>query len=102
MPTGMEHERNRWSYMSTAELYKRLQKITKMEKVENFWLCAMEANNQILVEAAQRRRQELQLLEKVKRGDIEIRYSESYRTTMPKSNIESGTTTKKSDRYVDF
>ena len=68
MGNYIEHERYRWSYMSQADLFKRLQKITKVEKVRVFKLLAFEKGFKLLQMAADRRLHELKILEQIKQG----------------------------------
>jgi len=49
MPNSIEHERQRWGYMTTAQLERRLDKIKNTSKIINFAQLAFEAGNDYLL-----------------------------------------------------
>ena len=59
MPNSMEHERQRWSYMTTEKLLTRLRRIKDYTKLTNFSTLAMENGNYRLMLAAHHRHTEL-------------------------------------------
>ena len=54
-----KHERNRWDEMTEVQLYRRLKKITKLDKLDCFILVAQERGKTELQNAGVARRQEV-------------------------------------------
>jgi hypothetical protein len=52
-------EAHRWSYMSTGDLFSRLQRITVPEKLQMFKMFAEQRQNQYLMDAADAHQQRL-------------------------------------------
>jgi len=87
-------EAHRWSYMSTNDLYRRLQRITVPEKLQMFKLFAEQSQNQYLMNAADAHQQKL--LSRMGLNITEIHFG-----SVP---YHSGTTkeVKAKGRYLDI
>jgi len=59
MPSNMSHERQRWSYMTDRQLVTRLNRITGLEKLNNYISVAREIGRDDLSEMGEERREEL-------------------------------------------
>jgi len=88
----MENERHRWSYMTEKQLAKRLDKITKLEKLDCFMTIARERGNDFLLHKAKMRKsvikygsdQAIPIFEK----PAQIIGTKTFRTKIRKSNIK--------------